>query len=212
MDLRPVVSAALLALFAAACQPAETPSEPGPETVAAPEAAAPAGPSQLASFQTGKFERLDLETGRAEGLTAPASSFVDETSKPHSFAEYRGKVLVYNIWAEWCGPCVEEMPSLARLQKAFEGKDVAVVPVAYGFGKGVTLETTLAKFRELVGTDLPFYFDGEQVLQSEARTGALPATLIYDKTGKEIARLAVPADWDSPEAIALVQAVLDGKS
>ncbi|MEQ1781373.1 MAG: TlpA disulfide reductase family protein [Hyphomonadaceae bacterium] len=209
MLLRPVVSAALLAFFAAACQPAEKPAEPGPETVAAPEAApAPAGTSQLASFKTGKFDRLDFDVD----LAAPTASFVDETGKAHSFAEYKGKVLVYNIWAEWCGPCVEEMPSLARLQKAFVGKDVAVVPVAYGFGQGVTRESTLAKFRSLVGTDLPFYFDGEQVLQSEAQTGALPATLIYDKTGKEVARLAVPAPWDSPEAVALIQAVLDGKS
>jgi hypothetical protein len=75
----------------------------------------------------------------------------------------------------------------------------------------VTRETTLAKFRELVGQDLPFFFDGEQVLQSEAKTGALPATIIYDKTGKEVARLTVPAEWDSPQAVAIVQAVLDGK-
>ena len=114
--LRPVVSAALLALFAAACQPAEKPAEPGPETVAAPEALAPEGASQLASFKTGKFERLDTDVD----LMAPTSSFVDETGKAHAFGEYKGKVLVYNIWAEWCGPCVEEMPSLARLQKAFE--------------------------------------------------------------------------------------------
>lgn len=206
--LRPAVSAALLALFAAACQPAEKPAEPSPETVSAPEVAPAGGASQLASFKTGKFERLDTDTE----LSAPTSSFEDETGKKASFAQYKGKVLVYNVWAEWCGPCVEEMPSLARLQKAFEGKDVAVVPVAYGFGQGVTRESTLAKFRSLVGTGLPFYYDGEQVLQSEAQTGALPATMIYDKDGKEVARLLVPAAWDSPEAVALVQAVLDGKS
>ncbi len=210
MALKPVISAALLALFAAACQPAaETPAAGDPSDT--PDLAGPPLPatsSQLASFRTGEFERLDFDVE----LTAPPSSFVDEASKPHSFKEFEGKVLVYNIWAEWCGPCVEEMPSLARLQKAFEGKDVAVVPVAYGFGQGVTLESTLAKFRELVGQDLPFFYDGEQVLQSEAQTGALPATIIYDKTGKEVARLTVPAEWDSPEAVALVQAVLDGKS
>lgn len=206
--LRPAISAALLALFAAACQPAEKAAEPSPESATLETPVAPASTSQLASFKTGKFERLELDSD----LSAPTSSFVDETGKAHSFADFKGKVLVYNIWAEWCGPCVEEMPSLARLQKAFAGKDVAVVPVAYGFGQGVTRETTLAKFRQLVGTDLPFFFDGEQVLQSEAQTGALPATLIYDKTGKEVARLNVPAAWDSPEAVALVQAVLDGKS
>lgn len=209
--LRPAISAALLALFAAACQPAEAPVEQGPDTVAAPAPATPTGESQLASFKTGEFERLDLETGRTEGLSAPASSFVDETGKPHTFAEFKGKVLVYNIWAEWCGPCVEEMPSLARLQKAFAGKDVAVVPVAFGSGRGVTPESTLAKLRGLVGEDLPFFYDGEIMLQSEAQTGAMPATMIYDKDGNEVARLTVPAEWDSPEAIALVQDVLDGK-
>jgi len=201
--LRPAFSAALLALFVAACQPAaQAPAATDPASVPDQAAApAPASDSQLASFKTGEFERLDFDVE----LQAPTSAFTDEAGASR-------KVLVYNIWAEWCGPCVEEMPSLVRLQKAFAGKDVAVVPVAYGFGQGVTLQTTLAKFRELVGQDLPFYFDGEQILQSEAQTGALPATLIYDKTGKEVARLPMPAEWDSPEAIALVQAVLDGKS
>lgn len=50
------------------------------------------------------------------------------------------------------------------------------------------------------------------MLQSEAQTGALPATLIYDKEGREVARLVIPAEWDEAEAIELIQAVLDGKS
>ncbi|HOY77030.1 MAG TPA: TlpA disulfide reductase family protein [Hyphomonadaceae bacterium] len=211
MSLRPVISAALLALFAAACQPASAPAAEAPattETAAAPETAAPASASQLASFKTGQFENLDFDTE----LSIPTAKFVDAEGKEHSFAEYAGKVVVYNIWAEWCGPCVEEMPSLARLQKAFAGKDVAVIPVAFGFGKGVTRETTLAKFKELVGTDLPFYYDGELAVNGEAQTGALPATIIYDKTGKEVARLIYPAHWDAPDAVALVQAVLDGQS
>jgi thiol-disulfide isomerase/thioredoxin len=217
MSLRPVFSAALLALFAAACQPAA--EAPAPEPVA--EAGAPpvmltcrhkdfqppASTSALAEHRAGSLKCLDVDTE----LAAPTSPFVDEAGASHTFAEFKGKVLVYNIWAEWCGPCVKEMPSLARLQKAFAGKDVAVVPVAFGSGKGVTRESTLAKLRELVGEDLPFFYDGEIMLQSEAQTGAMPATIIYDKEGQEVARLTVPAEWDSPEAVALVQAVLDGK-
>jgi thiol-disulfide isomerase/thioredoxin len=209
MSLRPAISAALLALFAAACQPADAPAAETATPAATPaETAAPAAPSSLPTFAELPFSRLDYSID----LNAPTSAFVDETGAKHTFAEFKGKVLVYNIWAEWCGPCVLEMPSLARLQKAFAGKDVAVVPVAYGFGKDVTRESTLAKFRELVGTDLPFFFDGDLMLQSEAQTGALPATLIYDKEGREVARLVIPAEWDEAEAIELVQAVLDGKS
>ncbi len=217
MLLRPAFSAALLALFAAACQPAA--EAPAPETAAAGAEAPvlltcrhkdfqpPATASALAEHRAGPLKCLDLDVD----LAAPTSSFTDETGAKHTFAEFKGKVLVYNIWAEWCGPCVLEMPSLARLQKAFAGKDVAVVPVAFGAGNGVTPESTLAKLRELVGTDLPFFYDGDIMLQAEAQTGALPATLIYDKDGQEVARLTVPAEWDSPEAIALIQAVLDGK-
>ena len=137
---------------------------------------------------------------------------MDGEGKDHTFAEYAGKVVVYNIWAEWCGPCVEEMPSLVALQKAFAGKDVAVVPVAFGFGKGVTRETTLAKFKELTKGELPYYYDGEIEVNAQAKTGQLPATIIYDKSGKEAARLVYPAKWDAPDAIALVQAILDGQS
>jgi thiol-disulfide isomerase/thioredoxin len=213
--LRPAFSAALLALFAAACQPAA--EAPAPETTAAePEViltcrhkdfVPPATTSALADHRAGSLKCLDVDME----LAAPASPFVDETGASHTFTEFKGKVLIYNVWAEWCGPCVKEMPSLARLQKTFAGKDVAVVPVAFGSGNGVTRESTLAKFRELVGTDLPFFYDGEIILQSEAQTGALPATLIYDRDGQEVARLNVPAEWDSPEAVALVQAVLDGR-
>jgi thiol-disulfide isomerase/thioredoxin len=209
MALKPVFSAALLALFAAACQPADAPAAETASPAGAPvETATPAAPSSLPTFTELPFSKLDYSIE----LNAPTSPFVDETGAKHTFAEFKGKVLVYNIWAEWCGPCVLEMPSLARLQKAFEGKDVAVVPVAYGFGKDVTRESTLAKFRELVGNDLPFFFDGDLMLQSEAQTGALPATLIYDKEGREVARLVIPAEWDEAEAIELIQAVLDGKS
>ncbi len=213
MTLRPAFSAALLALFAAACQPGETPAAAAPAPAAVEPAAASADApasalTQLAAFKTGQFERLDTDMD----LSLPTAKFADADGKEHTFAQYAGKVVVYNIWAEWCGPCVEEMPSLVRLQKAFAGKDVVVVPVAFGFGKGVTRETTLARFKELVGSDLPFYYDGELEVNGQAQTGALPATIIYDRSGKEAARLIYPAKWDAPDAIALVQAVLDGQS
>jgi thiol-disulfide isomerase/thioredoxin len=212
MTPKPALSVALLALFAAACQPADPPQAAAAAapagTAAGPQTPAPKAASQLAIFQTGQFEKLDLDVE----LSIPTATFLDATGKEHSFEEFKGKVVVYNIWAEWCGPCVEEMPSLVNLQKAFAGKDVVVVPVAFGFGKGVTRETTAAKFKELAGADLPFFYDGELEVNGQAQTGALPATIIYDRTGKEQARLIYPAKWDAPDALALVQAVLDGQS
>jgi thiol-disulfide isomerase/thioredoxin len=206
MTLKSAFSAALLALFATACQPAQEepkPAEPTPESAAAP---APAGGAELASFKTGEFADLDLD----KDLSLPTSSFVDAEGKPHTFEQFKGKVVVYNIWAEWCGPCIEEMPTLAGLQKAFDTKDVVVIPIAAGYPD--KRESTQKMLAKLVGSDLPFYYDDAFNVNADAQTGSFPATIIYGKDGKEAARLEFPAKWDSPQAIALVQAVLDGKT
>jgi thiol-disulfide isomerase/thioredoxin len=207
MTLKSALTAALLALFAAACQPAQekpAPAEPTPESAAAPSPGPEA--AGLESFRTGEFADLVLD----KELSLPASSFVDAEGKPQTFEQFKGKVVVYNIWAEWCGPCIEEMPTLAGLQKAFAGKDVVVIPIAAGYPD--KRESTQKMLTKLVGSDLPFYYDDAFNVNADAETGSFPATIIYGKDGKEAARLEFPAKWDSPQAIALVQAVLDGKS
>ncbi len=203
--LQKTAFAALLAPFAAGCQP------PAPDAAtetaagaAAPSPGAPAAGASLASFKTGEFADLNFD----KELSLPVSAFVDAEGKEHSFAEFKGKVVVYNIWAEWCGPCIEEMPTLAGLQKAFAGKDVVVVPIAAGYPEA--RDSAAAMLTRLVGDDLPFYYDDKFNVNADAETGSFPATIIYGRDGKEVARLEFPADWDSPEAISLVQAVLDG--
>ncbi len=207
MTLKSAFSAALLALFAAACQPAAEeeprPIEPGPESASAPT---PTTVANLASFKTGEFEDLNLD----KDLTLPTSTFVDAEGKPTTFEQFKGKVIVYNIWAEWCGPCIEEMPTLAGLQKAFDPKDVVVIPIAAGYPD--KRESTRQMLTKLVGSDLPFYYDDAFNVNADAETGSFPATIIYGRDGKEVARLEFPAKWDSPQAIGLVQAVLDGKT
>ncbi len=183
-------AAALLALFIAACQP-----EHGAEQAAI---------VSLDSLKKGEFEQLDT----SRELSLPVSSFMDAAGDPHTFAAYEGKVVVFNIWAEWCAPCVEEMPSLAELQKSFDPADVVVVPVAFGYADA--RDSANALLKKLVGEDLPFFYDDAFNVNAEAQSGAFPSTIIYDRSGKEAARLMLPADWASDDAKKLVQAVLDG--
>src|SRR5262249_31716820 len=61
---------------------------------------------------------------------APQNAFTDAAGKTHTLAEFKGKAVVLNLWATWCGPCVEEMPTLAQLSAAYAGKPVVVIPVS----------------------------------------------------------------------------------
>ncbi len=203
--LNTTLAAALLALFAAACQPDSGTAAAPAGSAAAPEAA-PAVAADLKSFKKGQLDQLEF----MPEMTIPASAFMDAAGNPHTFAEFKGKVVVFNIWAEWCAPCVEEMPTLAGLQKAFAGTDVVVIPIAFGYPEA--RESARKKLAELVGDQLPFYYDDKFNVNADAKSGAFPSTIIYDRQGREKARLIYPAKWDAPDAVGLVQAVLDGAS
>lgn len=193
MNLKTASMAVLLALLAAACQPTSPQAEPGA-----------AAPPSLATFKTGEFEELDF----SQDLAAPTSAFVDATGAEHTFAEFAGKVVVFNVWAEWCAPCVEEMPTLAALQDHFKGSDVVVIPIAFGYPDA--RDSARDRLARLVGDRLPFYYDSGFNVNADAKSGAFPSTIIYDRNGMEQARLMRPADWASEQAIALVQAIADG--
>jgi thiol-disulfide isomerase/thioredoxin len=200
LPLAPISAGVLLALFAVACQPAAKEEAPAAAVQGAP---ADSGPG--AAFAVGDLEKLDF----SQDLALPASTVVDADGAPRTLADYRGKVVVLNLWGEWCAPCVHEMPTLAALQTAFPAEDVAVVPVA--FGDADDRASAAAKLKELAGDTLPFFYDTDFNVSADAKTGAFPSTILYGRDGKEVARLIYPADWASDTAKALVQAVVDGK-
>ena len=111
-----------------------------------------------------------------------------------------------NIWATWCGPCVTEMPTLAKLQAAYAGKPVEVVTVS------IDSESSASKARLFIAQHAPlkFYHDREMKLPfklSPPAPGA-PTTVIYGKDGMEKSRVSGEADWTSKDAHALVDEAL----
>lgn len=196
-----IAAAALLALFAAGCQ-----RDGGATANAGKTAPATVATASLASFKTGDLSQLDF----VKSVPVPTSSFIDADGKEHTLAEYKGKVLVVNIWGEWCAPCVEEMPTLAKLQQAFPDGDVAVVPVAFGYPKDK--DKAVAKLKTLAGDTLPFFYDSSYNISYDLKTGIFPSTVIFNKEGKEVARLEKNADWSSDRAVGLIKSILAGKT
>jgi thiol-disulfide isomerase/thioredoxin len=142
---------------------------------------------------------------RPKPLDLPDLAFVDGTQRPTTLADWRGKVVLLNIWATWCVPCRDEMPALDKLETKLGGKDFEVVAV--NIDKGAP-EKPAFFLKEVGATHLGLYTDPTGKLFSTVKTVGMPTTLVIDRNGKEIGRLIGPADWASPEALALIAAAI----
>ncbi|WP_224816939.1 TlpA disulfide reductase family protein [Hasllibacter sp. MH4015] len=158
----------------------------------------------------------DLLTGDMRGLVihdapAPVSDapFLLPDESEGTLNDFSGRIVVLNFWATWCAPCREEMPSLQTLQQTLGGEDFQVVTLATGRNPPQAIQ----RFFEEEGiTALPQYRDINQQIAREMGIFGLPITVILDGMGQEIARLRGDADWSSPEAIAVIEALIAGNS
>lgn len=142
---------------------------------------------------------------RDKPLDLPDLAFADKDGKPKSLADFHGQVVLLNIWATWCVPCREEMPALDKLETKLGGKDFDVV--AINIDKGGA-DKAAAFLEETGAKRIALYTDPTGKLFSTLKAVGMPTTLIIDRNGKEIARLIGPADWASPEAVAVIEAAV----
>lgn len=132
----------------------------------------------------------------------PEVTFEDQTGKTLRLADFRGRVVLLNLWATWCAPCRREMPTLDRLQKMLGGPDFEVVALSVD-REG--LPAVAAFYAELGLDALAIYVDGSTRAMRALAALGLPTTLLLDRNGNEIGRLLGPAEWDSPEMVAFLR-------
>ncbi len=131
--------------------------------------------------------------------------FIDGDLKAASLADFRGKVVLLNIWATWCGPCRKEMPTLDQLQTMLGGPDFEVVALSID-QEGVPV--VKAFYEELGLKALRIFVDPAMQAPIQLNLLGVPTTLLIDRQGREVARYAGPAEWDSPEVVAVIRSHL----
>ncbi len=144
----------------------------------------------------------------ATPTSGPDFAFKGPDGADVKVADFKGKVLVMNLWATWCAPCKIEMPSLAKLAAAYEGQPVEVLALSVdGPDKTGEAKTFIAE-----NAPLKFYQDPTMGMSFELTPPApgMPTTIVYGKDGLEVGRVAGEVDWTGPEARALIDKALAG--
>ena len=135
----------------------------------------------------------------------PALAFEDGEGRKRSLSEFRGKVVLLNLWATWCTPCRKEMPALDRLQQKLGGPDFEVVALSID---AAGAEAVKRFYEETAVHALAIYVDKTPQATTALRTVGIPTTLLVDRQGREIGRRTGPAEWDGPEVVRLIEARL----
>ena len=146
---------------------------------------------------------------RAAPLPAPPVSFADQSGKTVTLADFRGRVVLINLWATWCAPCVHEMPSLARLQARLGRLTVLAI------SEDRQGAAVVPPFVQKLGLDgLAVYLDPKNDVDHAFGVEGLPTSILIDRDGRILGELQGAADWDSQDMVKLIEGYLgaaDGK-
>jgi len=131
-----------------------------------------------------------------KGVPAPNFTLPGLDDKMVSLADYKGKVVFLNIWATWCPPCVEEMPSMEKLYQELKGEDFEILAVSID-ALGAKEVIPFMKKHQL---SFPALTDTKGAIKSLYQTTGVPESFIIDKNGIIVEKIIGPRDWATTSA------------
>ena len=145
-----------------------------------------------------KFTKLPVI---AAGMPAPDFSFPDLEGKTVSLSDYKGKLVLLNIWATWCKPCVDEMPSIEKLYNNFKDNDFEVLAVSVD----TQGEKVVDPFMKLHNLSFKVLLDTEGTIKNIYRTTGIPESFIIDKNGVILEKVIGSFDWSSSKVFQYIE-------
>jgi len=138
--------------------------------------------------------------------SAPDTAWRDGDGAERRMADYRGRVVLVNFWATWCAPCIREMPALARLQAELPVAEFALFAISVDLEGRKVAEPFLQQNNLAT---LGLHLDNRGSVARAMGVTVMPTSILYDRDGREVGRLAGAAEWDSADALALIRFVMD---
>ena len=142
-------------------------------------------------------------------MTLGNFSIHDEKGKQVALSEFKNKIVLLNIWASWCSPCVRELPALDRLQQRLGGEDFVVLAVS------VDTDPNLARkiFNDKLSIQhMDLYLEPAQQLGKFFPVDVLPSNFFINRNGQALGMLRSFINWDDPAAAKLIKRLIDGVS
>ena len=130
-----------------------------------------------------------------EGRPAPDFTFPDLDARKVSLSDFRGKVVLVNIWATWCPPCRDEMPSMQKLYERFKGERFEILAVSID-AEG---QKAVAPFMRKMNLTFPALLDPKETIKPLYRITGVPESFIIDKDGIVVEKIIGPIDWAAPK-------------
>jgi len=150
---------------------------------------------------TRQDRRLEPVHARPE---APPLRLPDLQGQAHDLSDYDGEVVLINFWASWCPPCVHEMPSMQRLEDRLRDQGFRILAVNLGES-----EETVRAFLERIGTEFIILMDPRSESLNDWRAMAYPSSYIVDREGRLRYSLFGAIEWNEPDVVAQISALLD---
>jgi thiol-disulfide isomerase/thioredoxin len=133
---------------------------------------------------------------------APSVRYFDEYGRARSLQALKGHLVLVNLWATWCAPCVRELPALARLSQQIPGGRLIVVAIDVGHDDARGARAFLLQHD---AARLEVFLDSDATMLSGFHAYGLPTSVLIDAKGRMIARAVGPAEWDDPKAVAYLR-------
>ena len=154
---------------------------------------------------------LAAMNGTGEGRGYATMAFTDAEGNAKTIADFKGQKLLVNFWASWCVPCREEMPALDAIATKYNSEQFMVLPINLDIGANGK-EKAQGFLDENRFANLPLYADNTfaafERLKQQAVAVGLPATLLLDGNGCELAVLQGPAEWNTPDGEAVIEKLI----